>query len=55
MLFARFEHRLAMRAKILFVPHQASVNFSVVGNVGRAKVEGVVVTCVLGEGSGGPQ
>lgn len=37
------------------VPHQASVNSDVIGNVLSAKAEGVVVTGMLGEDACGPQ
>src|ERR1700681_2294671 len=46
---------LKLATKVLGVPHQASVNFRVIGNVLPAKAEGVVVACVLGEGARGPQ
>ena len=44
-----------MRVKVLDVPHQASVNFIVIGNVLAAKTEGIVVTGMLGEGARGPR
>jgi hypothetical protein len=50
-----FDDRPAMGTKVLGVPHQASVNFCVIGNVRPAKAEGIVVTGMLGEGARGPQ
>src|SRR5450631_2507429 len=50
-----FDDRLAMGTKVLDVPHQARVNFIVIGNVGPAKAEGVLVTGMLGEGARGSQ
>ena len=52
---ASFDYRLAMGAKVPDVPHQASVNSVVIGNVVPAKAKGVIVACMLGTGARGPQ
>jgi hypothetical protein len=47
-----FDNRLAMGAQMLDVPHQASVNFGVIGNVVAAKAKGVLMTgMLLGKGT----
>ena len=48
------DDRLAMRVKVLDVPHQARVNLIVIRNVLAAKTEGIVVTGMLGEGARSP-
>ena len=52
---ARFDDCPAMGAKVPDVPHKASVNSIVIGNVRPTKAEGVIVTGMLRGGAGGSQ